>query len=213
MIFMQEMLDEADVIADYRERKVIEYLKDLKVKISALPVSDFIVSGKCAVERKSLKDFANSVKDKRIFKQAEELKQFESGIIVIEGGSLFDIPLHPNAVMGAISSLILDFKLNVINTSDAGETAALIRALVRREKKERREIGLRGEKKPKDIKRLQEYIIQGLPNVGPVLSKRLLKRFKSVKGVINAGELELIKVDGIGKEKAKLIKKVVESEY
>ncbi|HDD05084.1 MAG TPA: hypothetical protein ENF51_01170 [Candidatus Aenigmarchaeota archaeon] len=210
---MQRMLEEVEVVADYREKKVLEYLKDLKVKTRSLPVADFIISGRCAIERKSVRDFAESVKSGRIFKQAEELKQFERPVIVVEGGNFYDVPLHPNAVMGAIASLILDFGIAVINTSDAGETAALIKALAVREKKERREVALRGRKKPKGLKQLQEYFLEGLPHIGPKLAKRVLNHFKSVRNFINASESQMKRIEGLGEKKVRDIRRVIDSEY
>ena len=49
--------------------------------------------------------------------------------------------------------------------------------------------------------------------IDKVLAERLLKELKSVKNVVNASETELQKVEGIGKEKAKRLKEIVDSEY
>ena len=68
-------------------------------------------------------------------------------------------------------------------------------------------------KKLLTLKEQQEYIISSLPNVGPSLAKELLKKFKTVKKVINAKEDKLKKVEKIGEKKAKNIRNLVDSEY
>ena len=67
--------------------------------------------------------------------------------------------------------------------------------------------------KPSSLKQQQEYIISGLPGVGAYLAKPLLKKFKSVKNIINAPEEKLKEVDLIGDKKAKKIREVADSEY
>jgi len=43
------------------------------------------------------------------------------------------------------------------------------------------------------------YILQGLPNVGRIKSKRLLEHFGSIKNLANATEAQLKEVEGIDK--------------
>ncbi len=74
-------------------------------------------------------------------------------------------------------------------------------------------IGIKVGKKPKEIRKLQEFIVESLPGVGPTLAKSLLKELKSVKNVINAEVNSLKNVDKIGGKKAEEIKRVVEEEY
>ena len=45
------------------------------------------------------------------------------------------------------------------------------------------------------------------------LAKPLLKRFRTIKNIVNASEKELQEVEKIGAVKAKQIKDVVEGEY
>ncbi len=59
----------------------------------------------------------------------------------------------------------------------------------------------------------QLFIIESLPNIGPVNAKNLLKHFGSVEKVLNASEAQLQDVEGIGKKTAKDIRKVIESKY
>jgi Fanconi anemia group M protein len=52
-----------------------------------------------------------------------------------------------------------------------------------------------------------------LPNVGPSLAKELLKKFKTVKKIVNAKEEKLKKVEKIGEKKAKNIRNILDSDY
>ena len=46
-----------------------------------------------------------------------------------------------------------------------------------------------------------------------MFQRRLLKKFGSVLGVFNAGEIELKEVEGVGDTKAKKIREVIDSQY
>lgn len=74
-------------------------------------------------------------------------------------------------------------------------------------------IQIRTDKKPTSLWEQQLFIVESLPNIGPVNAKNLLQHFGSVEKVLNASENELMEVDGIGKKTANNIRKVVESEY
>jgi len=63
--------------------------------------------------------------------------------------------------------------------------------------------------RPKKLRSRKLHLIQGLPEVGPSIAKRLLDRFESVRNVMNASEKDLLRVDGIGPKKAKAIRNVL----
>ena len=67
------------VFADSREgnSKVIRHLSEMEidVKIQSMAVADYQVSDEVAIERKTAKDFVDSIVDKRLFKQARELSE------------------------------------------------------------------------------------------------------------------------------------------
>ena len=74
-------------------------------------------------------------------------------------------------------------------------------------------IQIRTDKKPVSLMEQQLFIIESLPNIGPVNAKNLLTHFGSVSKVLNASESELQEVEGIGKKTAENIRKVVDSKY
>jgi Fanconi anemia group M protein len=207
------------VYADSREgnSKVIRYLSQMEmdVRIQSMAVGDYQVSDEVAIERKTAKDFVSSMIDKRLFKQARELsEEFKRPLMILEGDDLYSGMVNPNAIRGTIASIALDFGISIIPTRDAQDTAAMIKRIAIREQSgEKVNIQIRTDKKPVSLFEQQLFIIESLPNIGPVNAKNLLEHFGSVSNVINASESELTEVEGIGKITAQNIRKVVDSEY
>ncbi|WP_423793069.1 DEAD/DEAH box helicase [Methanocaldococcus indicus] len=203
----------AKIIVDVREKGIAKYLSDkVDVEIKTLDVGDFVLSDRVVVERKTGEDFINSIIDKRLFNQLKELKRYEKPILIIEGD--YKKRLHENAIRGAILSIILDYSIPIIFTKDLDETISYLVQIAEKEQiKEKRPILIRAGKKPMTLKERQEFIVQSLPEVGGALAKNLLKHFKTVENVFTAKEEELIKVEGVGKERAKKIREVLTAEY
>lgn len=59
----------------------------------------------------------------------------------------------------------------------------------------------------------QLFIVESLPNIGPVNARNLLEKFNSVEKVFNADLDELKEVTGVGNKIAQIIRNVIESEY
>jgi len=207
------------VHVDHREARsgVTRELNNLGVKVetSHLPVGDYQIGNNIAIERKSTKDFVSSLIDKRMYKQAQELvENFSSPLVILEGDDLYSSGIHPNAIRGALASLAIDFKLPIIPTRSAEDTAAMIhRISIRELDKTSSEIQTRTDKKPLTLLEQQLFIVESLPNVGPVTARKLLEEFQSVEGVFNASKEELKKVEGIGNKIAESIREVIESDY
>jgi len=208
------------IFVDTREksREILRMLRDkADIDIKQLEVGDFILSDRVIAERKTVEDFLASVIDKRLFAQAAEMvRNFSRPVLIIEGRTdIYSIrEINPNAVRGAIASLALDFGISIIYSRDEEDTASFLYMIAKREQEdEKREIALRGEKKPVLLEEKQRYVIESLPNVSAVLAKRLLARFGSVSGVMNASKSELMGVEGIGEGKAEEIIKIIRSKY
>jgi len=207
------------VFADSREgnSKVIRHLSEMEmdVKVRSMAVGDYQVSDEVVIERKTAKDFVDSIIDKRLFKQARDLsEEFKRPILILEGDDIYNGMIHPNAVRGTIAAIAIDFGISIIPTRNSEDTAAMIKRIaVREQTGEKTPIQIRTDKKPVSLWEQQLFIVESLPNIGPVNAKNLLQHFGSVEKVLNASESELQEVDGIGEKTAKNIRKVVESEY
>ena len=66
--------------------------------------------------------------------------------------------------------------------------------------------------RPKGFRKRQQFILQGLPGIGPKKASRLLNRFGSVEAVITASSIELQSVKGISQGIADRIRLVVSEE-
>lgn len=207
------------VYVDHREARsgVTRELSILGVKVEPvdLPVADYQLGSDVAVERKSSKDFVSSLIDKRLYKQAQELvENFQNPLIILEGQDLYSSGLHPNAIRGALASLAVDFNLPIIPTRSPEDTAAMIHRLALRESdKSSKDLQVRTEKKPLTTQEQQLFIVESLPNIGPVTARKLLEEFRSVNGVFNASAEDLKKVNGIGDKIADNIRLIIESKY
>lgn len=203
------------VVSDFREREVAEHLKRLGIFINemGLEVGDFICSDDVCIERKTYNDFVSSIVDGRIFEQAENMKKnFERPILIIEGYSNREI--SENALRSAIAALLVDFGITLLNTKNPLDTAKTIFWIAKREQEEKKKgLSIRVGKKPPEERRLQEFIVAGIPRISLVLARRLLEHFGSIENIVAAEENELVKINGIGKLTAKRIKKILTLKY
>jgi len=204
------------VIADYREKEVIENLKNLGAIVNELnlKVGDFVFSSNgVVVERKTHSDFVSSIIDGRIFEQVKYLKEnYERPVIIVEGFS--DREINENALKATIASLITKFDASFINTKNSLDTAKMIYWLAKKEQEDtNKTLGFKQGKKPKEMKRLQEFVLSSIPGISNVLSRRLLESFGSIDQAVNASEIDLSKVKGIGKKLANKIKKLLTNKY
>ncbi len=217
-----EKTDEIIIFVDNREQasSVTKELfgKECKIIMKQLTVGDYILSKDVCVERKTVEDFLSSMIDGRLFNQLIDLREnYPKPMIILEGdiNELFTLRnIHRNSIIGALTSIALDYQVPIINTKNSGETAEYLYVIAKREQiSEGREISLRIGRKGLTLREKQQYIIEGLPLVGPTLAKNLLKEFGSIKKIVNADEKRLQKVENLGKKKAKEIRKVFDSQY
>ncbi len=210
------------IIADNREKAsgISSSFESVNTNIEfrQLDIGDYICSDRVCVERKTAQDFLLSITDGRLFEQLKRLKDsFEIPILLIEGNPdiLFsERGVHPNAVRGVLSSVIIDYKIPILWTHDLEETAAQLFSIAKREQFENKRMpSIRISKKVRSTKELQEYFISGLPNINSVLSKNLLERFGSPMKLFKADISEIMKAEGIGKERAKKIYEVLNIDY
>jgi Fanconi anemia group M protein len=215
---LKDFMEMPDIIVDDREdKKVIKILSEMaKIKVTRLDVGDYILSNRIGVERKSSNDFIESLIKGTLFPQILYLSNaYEVPLLIVEGEDIYSIRnMDKKSIRGAIISAMIDLRVRVIFTNNPEETANYLVDISMREQKEKDRLPvIRGEKKVMSLKEKQIFIVEGLPEVSSVLSRRLLRKFGSVLGVFNADELELKEVEGVGEIKAKKIRDVIDSRY
>ncbi|UCG69541.1 MAG: DEAD/DEAH box helicase family protein [Thermoplasmata archaeon] len=207
------------IIADTREfnSEVVRELSRIGVVVESqqLDVGDYILSDRLAVERKEVGDFLSSLVGGRLFSQLKMLKSaYVNPLLVLEGEGLLERRgVSDQAIIGALASIVSDFNIPIISTSNAKETANLLAIMVKREMSEGRPVGIRGEKVSMSLQERQQFIIEGLPGVSATLAQRLLAHFGSVKAIMEADEEQLCEVKGIGDTIAKGIVEAIISGY
>jgi ERCC4-type nuclease len=209
-----------NIIADDREHKseVIKSLmgiENVEVCIRRLAIGDYQVENRVIVERKTLKDFAVSIIDGRLFKQMIRLANSNSKAVLILEGTVSDtveIGVTREAMQGALITVSLILGIPVLRSKDPSETARLM-VYIGRQIESMAKGGIqRHGYRPKTKRKRQLFILQGLPGVGPEKAERLLAVFGSVEAAISASSSELQSVDSIGKSIADKIKLAVSEE-
>ena len=214
------------IIADHREKNslVISEIISLGilVEFKQLKVADYLVGG-VAVERKTVSDFVSSMINKRLTKQLQEIRQYKNRLLIVEGIEEQELysdewlldrkpaggfqGMHPNAIRGFLLSILINYKVPIIFTKNYEDTAKFLVVLA---KKKPKELSLNVNKKSLDKKERLQFILESFPSIGPVTAKKLLKKFKTLKNIINASEQELKEVIG---KKAETVHKIMNDKY
>lgn len=213
-----------DIVIDSREDskhpefKTIITREGLKVSVQELPAGDFLLLASpnkqsLLIERKTVNDFANSIRDNRIWDQSKLLKEAalidgHRPLVLIEG-DLEELVKYRGwriqSILRVIDTLILDMDMPVIYTPNKEASISWIiakaKSLGRTE--EKKVIRMRVERKPMTLNERILYVAEGL--VGPQLARRLLEKFKTLRAIANASVYELMSIEGIGEKRAEEI--------
>jgi len=210
-------MKEPRVIVDQRERnaEILEILDRyrLDVRFETLQIGDYVVSDRICIERKTVSDFESSLINGRLFEQIKRMKEnYQVPLLIIEGDTE-KFRLKRNVIIGAIVSMYIDYNIQTLISRDEEETALFIKTIATQEARD--EVR---EPSPKTARaysenQFKEFVIGNLPGVGPKIARALLKNFKTVKSIANANIEELMKVDKIGKKKAKRIHDILNAAY
>lgn len=190
--------------------------------ITILPIEEdhgnadrYIVSERLAIERRTGSSFLQGIADKTLFTSAIYLREhFSVPVLILEGELKCEYrSFDPQAITGALCSMMLLYGVNVLSTSNVEETVNLIAMMARQEQTGIPEISLIPKRKATDIPDMQRRIAEMLPGCGMVMARELLHHFGSVKRIVNATEDEFRGVRGIGKKKAAEMFRVLNADY
>ena len=219
------------IVVDERERSsnIPVLLKNAGAVIdfTQLKVGDYVVSSETAVERKTVRDLISSIYDGRLFVQCSDLvKYYQKPLLVVQGNIAElgetsedmedpdDIKLHTERMSLAYDALItvaMEFRIPIIHTPSAEQTAQLLVTLVNRSLREGKATGplLRKIKKENPIHIQQLSVLASLPGVGEKLAARMLKKFHTPIRALNASAAELATIPGFGLTRAERVRKVL----
>ena len=201
-------------------RRPAALLADMGISVVPIDVEEgnvdrYILSKRLVIERRTGGGFLQGIMDKTLFTSAVYLREhFRLPVLIVEGETAsayrgFD----PQAVRGALSSMMLLYAINVLRTPNTEETAQLIAMMARQEQIGIPEISLIPKRKAADLPDLQRRVIEMLPGAGMVAARQLLQHFGSVQRIVGATEDELRSLKGIGAKKAKAMHRTLNAEY
>ena len=218
------------IVVDERERNsnIPELLRNAGAVIdfTQLKVGDYVVSSETAVERKTVRDLISSIYDGRLFLQCSDLvKHYQKPLLVVQGNIAelaeapddmgdMDTKLHAERMPLAYDALITvatEFRIPIIHTPSAEQTAQLLVTLVNRSLSEGKATGplLRKIKKENPIYIQQLSVLASLPGVGEKLAARMLKKFHTPIRALNASAAELAAIPGFGLTRAERVRKIL----
>jgi len=208
------------IIADVRESgSVVQALREMKADVVEKTISpgDYVVGAGFAVERKTFRDFVNSIFKKRLFEQLERLRTaYERCCLIVEGDVGYGLAslTNPRVFWGALAHITAEWSIPVVFTTNEDQTAQFLFSLAKRLQTEK-ETPVEAVYKPKrfSLADQQRFAVQGLPTVGPKSAERLLKRFGNVRRVFMAKEYELRRVEGFGEKRAREISLFLDGQY
>ena len=202
------------IAVDNRERttrveNALRRTRNVEISRQQLVVGDYQVDDTLIVERKTLADFALSVRDGRLFHQVGRLtrQQRMRACLILEGtpDRYKHLAIPKPAFQGALITVTLVFGLPILRSATPEETADLIlyaaRQLQRREVRppRRRWIRVGG------INRHQLLLLQAIPEVGSKKAEWLLRAFGTPADVAAASVDQIATVEGIGPNTAKKV--------
>jgi DNA excision repair protein ERCC-4 len=211
-------MNDSKITVDYRETAsgltVLLKNSGALVEIAKLPYGDYIINDTITVERKTAKDFLISIIDGRLFNQLSNLKKFCNHPILLIEGNPYETEHNFDrmAIKGALISIQTIWYVPSIFSRTIEDSRDILLMISRQLGTSIDVVPLRKGYRPKRIKSKQLYLLQGFPQVGPKLAKRLILHFKSVSKIMNASVQALTEVDGIGVISAQKIREVLDAE-
>jgi ERCC4-related helicase len=207
------------ITVDDRETssRVVGRLSDMGASISLqrLLQGDYAIGDRILIERKTARDFIDTLVERDLFAQLKALSEAAPlPILIIEGGDIYtQRDIHPNAVRGALAAIAADLRVIPLFTRDEEDTAQMIYVLASREAGGERDRRLPARKPHHAVHAQQEAIVATFPDIGLKNARLLLRHFGSVRAVIDADEAALLAVKGIGERKARQIHELSRRPY
>jgi DNA excision repair protein ERCC-4 len=173
------MRETAPVLVDHRERAsavpAALVAAGLDVRLTDLPVGDYVLGAGLAVERKGPADLGASIRDGRIFEQAERLQSaFPQAVLLLEGE-----PRHvaEDAWRGAVCRLVED-GFTVLHSLDVDDSAAWIARLAKRARRTGPTVRSEGPRRvPRHPSAQAEVMLSVVPGISRVRATRLAEAF------------------------------------
>ena len=209
------MVETGPVLVDHRERgsAIPESLlaAGLDVRLTDLPVGDYVLGLGLAVERKGPSDLGASIRDGRIFEQATRLQSaFPQAVLMIEGEPR---GIAEDAWRGAVCRLVED-GVTVLHSLDAEDSAAWIVRLAKRARRAAPTARTEGPRRaPRHPSAQAELMLSVVPGISRTMAGTLLAAYGSVAAVAAAAPGGLRGHPGIGRVRAARLAEALRGAY
>lgn len=209
------MVNVGPVLVDHRERNsaIPDALASvgLDVRLTDLPVGDYVLGPGLAVERKGPQDLGASIRDGRIFEQAVRLQSaFTQAVLLVEGEPQ---GIAEDAWRGAVCRLIED-GFTVLHSLDAEDSAAWIVRLAKRARRAGPTTPTYGPRRaPRHPSAQAEAMLSIVPGISSTMARSLLASYGSLAAVAAAAPEGLRGHPGIGKVRAARLAEALHGGY
>jgi len=197
------------VTVDDRERNqvLLGHLagaEGVRVERARLPCGDYRWESRLLIERKTVRDLVVSLCDGRLFRQVHRLKNASpTPCLLIEGGwaTIARMAMDPAAIRGAVVNVALVQGVPILHARGPAESARTMLMATRQiadagriRRLPPRYTGDRNEAKH----RIQRYVLEGIPGIGPGRADARLERFGNLEAIFAAEDEEWREVPGMG---------------
>ncbi|MBM0127219.1 ERCC4 domain-containing protein [Pimelobacter simplex] len=203
------------VLVDHRERSsaIPDALAaaGVDVRLTDLPVGDYVVGPGLAIERKGPNDLGASIRDGRIFEQAVRLQSaFAQAVLLIEGEPR---GIAEDAWRGAVCRLVED-GFTVLHSLDVEDSAAWIVRLAKRARRAGPTAPTFGPRRaPRHRSAQAEAMLSVVPGISTTMARSLLAAYGSLAAVAAAAPEGLRRHPGIGPVRAVRLAEALHGAY
>jgi ERCC4-type nuclease len=189
----------------------------INIKTENLEKGDYILSDRCAVERKTVHDFVYTLTRRYLFEQIFRLKEtYPKSLLLIEGymPMIYKFSkIQPAAVWGAMFNLAKN-GVPIVNTTSQKETIDFLYVAARQEQlEEKRSPTVHAFKNYDTTSEAQIYFVASLPNVGREKATAILKSYQTPQNaLINVDDWSKT-VKGLGPVITNKVKEVLTTPY
>lgn len=178
----------------------------IDVTVAYLGIGDYVLSDLICIERKTVSDFLSSMYSGRLGYQLQHLSgAFKMPFLLIEGRPEYrPRVVNMKSFYGYLSRLVLSSPIGVLQTPDMATSALLISLMSHKIGGSPSNPRLRPNK-ARSERETALLLLETLPGVGPVLSRRLLQQFKNLRSILQAPEESMSKIRGLGGRRARRI--------
>jgi DNA excision repair protein ERCC-4 len=209
------VVETGPVLVDHRERSSTIpgalVAAGLDVRLTDLPVGDYVLGVGLAVERKGPTDLGASIRDGRIFDQAVRLQStFPQAVLLIEGEPRW---MAQDAWRGAVCRLVED-GFTVLHSLDAADSAAWIVRLAKRARRLAPTTRIDGPRRaPRHPSAQAEVMLSVVPGISMTMARSLLTAYGSLAAVAAAAPDGLRRHPGIGRVRAARLSEALNGGY